>query len=89
MKKILLMTLAVLAISSAFAEESFPERAGNGIKNVGEAAGRGIEKGAAAAGRGIQKGGEETVKGLDIAGNWVDRKLHADGKKTEKASGSK
>lgn len=86
---ILLMTLGVLAGGHAFAEESVPERAGEGIKKGGEAAGRGLEKGAEAAGRGIKKGGEAAVKGVKKAGVWVGKKTQKGGEKSEKASESK
>ena len=91
MKKILilLITLGVLAGGHAFAEESVPERAGNGVKKGGEAAGRGIEKGADAAGRGIKKGGEAAIRGVKKAGAWVGKKMQTGGDKLEKTSESK
>ncbi len=74
MKKLVLMTLVVLAGCHSFAGDSVPERAGNGIKKGGEAAARGIEKGV-----------EATSDGLTTAGEWVGRKMHSGDKKSEKA----
>ena len=71
----LLMVSAVLAGCQSFSGDSVPEKVGNGIRHGGEAAGRGIEKGA-----------EATAGGLNTAGEWVDRKLHKDGKNSEKAA---
>ncbi len=76
--KTLILLVALFASAHAFAEESVPEKIGNGIKN-----------GAMAAEHGIRKGGEATVKGLKTAGRWVGRKLHAGSKSSVKESDSK
>jgi hypothetical protein len=83
---ILLMMLGVFLGGNAFAEESVPERVGDGIKKGGEAAGKGIEKGAEAAGRGIKKGAEATVKGVKKAGKWVGEKMQKGGEKMQEVS---
>ena len=76
MKLIGLMLAGVVLVGChSFNGDTVPERAGNGIRHGGEAAGRGIEKGA-----------EATAEGLNTAGAWVDRKVHGDSKKSEKAA---